>query len=138
VNEAGGYTVLQVAPRFFIKEKIMGWVKGRSFQILPSLLRTSSVNIDLEGKAAEYDELMVIVDVTASVAPTSLDVLYQVKANSGAWVTRATLATISGNGVFLLEIPDNIGLDSRLMITSVGTSFTYSVTGVGKNAGGRG
>lgn len=116
----------------------MGWVKARNFQILPSALRSASpLNVDLNGKAAEFDELMVIVDVTASTAPTSLDVLYQVKSISGAWVTRATLATITGNGVFLLEIPDNIGLDSRLNIASVGTNFTYSVTGVGKNLGGR-
>lgn len=116
----------------------MGWVKARNFQILPSALRTASpLNVELNGKAAEFDELMVIVDLTASTALTSLDVLYQVKSISGAWVTRATLTTIAANGVFLLEIPDNIGVDSRLNIVLVGTNVTYSVTGVGKNLGGR-
>lgn len=114
----------------------MGWVKGKNFQILPSALRsTSPLNVDLNGKAAEIDELMVIVDVTAATALTSLDVLYQVQALSGAWVTRATLATIAATGVFLLEIPDNVGVNSRLNIALVGTNVTYSVTGVGKKGG---
>lgn len=117
----------------------MGWKKGSNFQILPSALRSASpLNVDLAGKATEFDELMFIVDVTASTAPTSLDILYQVKSLSGAWVTRATLTTITGNGVFLLQIPDNVGVDSRLNIVSVATDFTYSITGVGKIAGGRG
>jgi len=112
----------------------MGFKKAGKITVLPSASRTS-VAPDLNGWAAEWDECFFIVDI--SVAGTTLDVAYQVKSIDGNWVDRTALAQIGAvTGLFLLEVPNNIGLESRLNIVSAG-SYTYSVTGVGKNSGGR-
>jgi len=114
----------------------MGWKKAEEIKVLPSAVYNASQNVNLNKWAAQWDEVMFIVDVTADNG-TTLDVVYQVKGVGANWADHTALAQISGVGVFLLKIPDNAGVESRLEITLVGTDFTYSILGVGKNAGGR-
>lgn len=114
----------------------MGWKKAEEIVVLPSAVYNASQNVDLNEWAAQWDEVMFIVDVTADNG-TTLDVVYQVKGVGANWADHITLAQISGVGTFLLLVPTNAGVESRLGITLVGTDFTYSIRGVGKNAGGR-
>lgn len=120
----------------------MGWKKANGREVLPSAARTTTLTVDLDDWAEMFDECFFVVDVTVnSGTGQTLDIAYQVKSLAGNWVDHTTLTQIgAANGVFLLKVPDNIGIESRLNIVIAGTtpSYTFDIKGVGKMSGGRG
>lgn len=105
--------------------------KGKVYTVIPSAARTATFNHDLEGLAAQYDEMAIYLNVTAAsgTSPT-LDVVYQTSNDGGTtWFTHTSMTQATTTTTERVAVTRPIGIDSRILCTIGGTtpSFTFSV-----------
>lgn len=104
--------------------------KTRLHQPFASAARTATVASFGTAMPESYDEVNVMIDITAVSGTTpTLVINYQVSPDDGTtWFTRAATASLTATGQTILTITDAIGRFFRLNAVIGGTtpSFTFA------------
>lgn len=115
----------------------MAITKSRVYTALASAARTASGNSGAIGVVENFDELLVVLSVTAASPSDTLDVAYQVSPDGGTtWVTHTAFSQVATTGESLLKL-ENVGTLGRIAYTIGGSdpNFTFAVWLVGKRRG---
>lgn len=106
-----------------------GAIYGDVVSLAPSAVRSGTSNTGTGFIVAGYTTMRLLLDVTAAVAPTSLNVTIETSADGATWYSAGTFAAKSSAPSSERKSFGALDRLVRVAWVIVGTSFTFSVAG---------